>query len=95
MATYLVLNLIFMAAVVVALRIKPHAPSRPWWIALGILLVITAVFDALIIGAGIVDYDRTKLIGLYVGNVPIEDFFYAVLAVMIVPVLWRRLEVKR
>ena len=95
MATYIFLNLIFILFVAMVLRIKPHVPSRPWWLTLIALLVMTAVFDAMIIGVGIVDYDRTKLIGLYVGNVPVEDFFYAILAVMIVPVLLNRMENKR
>lgn len=95
MATYIILNIVFMTIVVLALRIKPRKPSRPWWVTLIALLIMTAVFDAMIIGFGVVDYDRTKLLGLYVGNVPVEDFFYAVLSVVIVPVLWRRLEFKR
>lgn len=81
--------------VVLALRIRPRMPSRAWWFTLVVLLIMTAVFDAMIIGFGVVDYNSAKLLGLFVGNVPIEDFFYAVLAVMIVPVLWRRLEFKR
>ncbi len=63
-------------------------PTKAWWLTLAILLVLTAVFDSLIIWAGIVGYDTQKILGLYVGKAPIEDFFYAVLAVVIVPALW-------
>ena len=94
MATYFILNIIFMAVTLLILRVKLRMPSKPWWLTLVILLLMTAVFDALIIGAGIVDYDRSKLLGLYVGNVPVEDFMYAILAVMILPTLWRRMEKK-
>jgi lycopene cyclase domain-containing protein len=53
------------------------------------MLILTAVFDNLIILAGIVDYDTTKLMGIYVGVVPIEDFAYTVVAVLLVPAIWK------
>ena len=53
------------------------------------MLILTAVFDNLIILAGIVDYDATKLMGIYVGVVPIEDFAYTVVAVLLVPGIWK------
>lgn len=53
------------------------------------MLILTAVFDNFIILAGIVDYDTTKLMGIYVGVVPIEDFAYTVVAVLLVPAIWR------
>jgi len=91
MATYLILNLAFMAFVVLLLRIKPRNPSRAWWVTLLVLLIMTAVFDSLIVGLDIVNYDKMKLLGLYVGRAPVEDFFYTILAVLIIPVLWKRL----
>ena len=53
------------------------------------MLILTAVFDNFIILAGIVDYDTTKLLGIYVGVVPIEDFAYTVVAVLLVPAIWK------
>ena len=53
------------------------------------MLILTAVFDNLIILAGIVDYDTSKLLGIYVGVVPIEDFAYTVVAVLLVPAIWK------
>jgi lycopene cyclase domain-containing protein len=53
------------------------------------MLILTAVFDNLIILAGIVDYDTTKLMGIYVGVVPVEDFAYTVVAVLLVPAIWK------
>ncbi len=53
------------------------------------MLVLTAAFDNLIIVMGIVQYDTAKLIGLYVGTVPIEDFAYTVVAVLLVPAIWK------
>ena len=53
------------------------------------MLILTAVFDNFIILTGIVDYDPAKLMGIYVGVVPIEDFAYTVVAVLLVPAIWR------
>lgn len=88
--TYLVLNLVFMAAILFLFVKTVSKPSSAWWITLGALLLLTVIFDNLIIAAGIVDYDTSKLMGLYIGVAPIEDFFYTVLAVILVPVLWRQ-----
>lgn len=91
MATYLILNIVFLIAVIIWLKVSVRKPSKRAWILLAILLVLTAVFDSLIIHFGIVAYDPEKLLGIYIGKAPIEDFFYAVLAVVIVPHLWGKL----
>ena len=57
-------------------------------LTLVVLLVFTAVFDNLIIGAGIVAYDPTKISGVMIGIAPIEDFAYTVAAVLVLPTLW-------
>ena len=58
------------------------------------MLVLTAIFDNLIVGAGIVAYDATKLLGINVGIVPIEDFAYTIVAVLLVPAIWKALNKK-
>lgn len=88
--TYLILNVVFLAIIVFLLVQEYTKPSKAWYITLAILLGLTLVFDNLIIIAGIVGYDTTKILGLYLGKAPIEDFFYALLAVIIVPVLWKK-----
>lgn len=90
MATYVILNLLFIAIVMIVLRIKPRKPSGAWMGMFGTLLCLTAVFDSLIIAAGIVGYDVDKIIGVYIGKAPIEDFFYAIMAAIIIPTLWKR-----
>ncbi|MBL8160292.1 lycopene cyclase domain-containing protein [Candidatus Saccharibacteria bacterium] len=89
MATYLIANLLFMALVLLLLR--PHRHGRPQLETLIIILVMTAIFDSLIIWAGIVAYDPGKILGVNIGLAPIEDFMYAILAVIIVPALWHRI----
>lgn len=55
--------------------------------ALLALLLLTAVFDNLIVGFGIVGYDESKLSGIRVLYAPIEDFAYALAVVPLVALL--------
>lgn len=82
------MNLVFLVCVVVLFMQYIKKPTKAWWITLGALLVLTAIFDSIIIWATIVGYDASKILGIYIGYAPIEDFFYAILAVIIVPALW-------
>lgn len=90
MATYVILNLFFILVVLLAARVKPRMPRRPLIVTMIILLVLTLVFDNIIIGLSIVDYDPTKILGIRLGVAPIEDFMYAVLAVLLVPAIWHK-----
>ena len=49
---------------------------------------MTAVFDNVMIGIGLVGYDRTLISGAFIGIAPLEDFAYAVAAVALLPSLW-------
>lgn len=89
MATYLILNLVFIIPIAAWMIIRrPSVSWRRILTTIAVLLVFTAVFDSIIIGLGIYTYDYTKTLGILVGNAPIEDFFYAVLAGVIVPIIW-------
>ena len=92
--TYLVLNIVFLVCIFVLFVQHMKKPNKSWWITLAVLLVLTAVFDSILIWAGIVGYDTQKILGLYVGKAPVEDFFYALLAVLIVPTLWNLFDPK-
>lgn len=93
--TYILMNLVFMTAVLLALRKWLRRPNAAAWVTLGSLLILTLIFDNVILWAGFVEYDTSKLLGLYLGLAPIEDFFYAILAAVIIPVLWVALDKKR
>ena len=84
------LNFIFLALAGIAtwiIKSKYSCFTTP--IVLLPMLVLTAVFDNLIILSGIVDYDDTKLMGINILAVPIEDFAYTVVAVLLVPAIWK------
>ena len=90
---YWTLNAIFLAVVALvaigaAMRIRS---TRPWVaiaITLGVLLVMTAVFDNVMIGVGLVGYEPSLISGAFIGIAPLEDFAYAVAAAILLPSLW-------
>lgn len=91
MATYILINIAFLVVTFVVLRVRPHKPSRQWIIVLGALLVLTAIFDSMLVYFSFIDYAPEKISGITIGYAPIEDFFYAIYAAIIVPLFWNRL----
>lgn len=91
MATYLALNLIFILVTTssIAAITGWHWIGKAFWATLLLLLILTAVFDNLIVGLSIVGYDTAKILQIYIGKAPIEDFMYTILAVVLVPAMWR------
>jgi lycopene cyclase domain-containing protein len=93
--TYWALNAFFLAAVAVVALAAALRSRAPRWRALGlaavVLLVTTAVFDNVMIGIGLVDYNPDLISGAFVGIAPLEDFAYAVAAVVLLPSLWHLL----
>ncbi len=53
-----------------------------------VLLVLTAVFDSVMIAAGLFGYADGTRLGPAIGLAPIEDFAYPVAAVLLVPAVW-------
>jgi len=89
MFTYIVLNLIFLMTLIFFVPKKLQKPSRAWWMTLAVILALTLIFDPIIIAAGIVDYNPDLILGIRLFGAPIEDFFYALYAVCLVPLVWR------
>jgi lycopene cyclase domain-containing protein len=87
--TYAILSVAVLAALaLVCLPTLRHLPFRPIALTAVALVVLTAVFDNVIVGLHIVAYDHQKILGLLVPLAPIEDFAYAIGAVMLVPTVW-------
>lgn len=57
-------------------------------IAAAALIVLTAIFDNLMIAAGLFTYPPEHLSGIMVGLAPIEDFTYALCAAFLVPAVF-------
>ena len=76
MATYIVLNMLFLASVLGLLAWRRLLVfSRAVCLTLVVLLVMTILFDSLLVHLGIVGYSLDKILGIRVGLAPIEDFF--------------------
>lgn len=90
MVTYFVVNIAVLVVVVAMLRFvgKRVTWNRSSVATLLILLLATALFDSIIVANDIVDYDPNLLLGLYIGFAPVEDFFYTIVAVVLIPSLW-------
>ncbi len=88
--TYLVMNVFFLVPLfAVGLLMRKQLPWRAIIWATGALLLITAVFDNLIIGTGIVAYDEELISGIKIGLAPIEDFSYSLAGPILIAILSR------
>lgn len=95
---YAILSILFLvvAALVllVAIAREPsrRALLRRWWLPVAIagvvVLALTAVFDNIMIGVGLVAYDPHVNSGVAVGLAPLEDFAYPLAGLMLLPALW-------
>lgn len=52
------------------------------------LLVMTVVFNNVIVTLGIVAYDPARISGVRIGAFPVEDLAYAIAAAVLLPALW-------
>ncbi len=96
--TYALLSSAFLVVAlivfIVAIAVTRDAPSvlRRWWgpvlVAAVVVLVLTAVFDNVMIAAGFFSYSGDKTAGLMIGRAPLEDFSYPLAAIILVPSLW-------
>jgi len=90
--TYWLLNLPFLAVVALVAVAALLARRAPRWRAVGLtavaVLLMTAVFDNVLVATGIVGYDAALISGVLVGIAPLEDFAYAIAAVVLLPSLW-------
>ena len=90
--TYWALNAIFLAVIAVVAVAALVLRRQPAWasvaLTLGLVLVMTAVFDNVMIGVGLVGYNDSLISGAFIGIAPLEDFAYAIAAVILLPSLW-------
>ncbi len=97
--TYTLLNLVFLGAVALVALVAVLVRRAPQWKAVGaaavLLLALTAIFDNVIIGTGLVDYDDALISGVRIGLAPIEDFAYTVAALVLLPAVWELLPRRR
>lgn len=87
--TYVVLSVAVLALIaVVTLPTLRRLPGRPLALTALVLIVMTAVFDNVIVGLDIVAYDDALISGVRLWHAPVEDFAYALGAAMLLPAVW-------
>lgn len=87
--TYLVLNCAVLLVVIATLWLgRTLVVSRTTLLTAAVLLVTTLIFDALLIALGMFGYAPSKILGVRVFDAPLEDFFYSILAAILIPSLW-------
>lgn len=96
--TYTALNLVFLAVAALvtagalrAARRRTVPTPRALGVTAVVMMTLTAVFDNAIIGAGLVDYDPGRYLGVRLGLAPVEDFAYTLAALALLPALWSAL----
>ena len=93
--TYLLLTAsVLAAATIYFFLMRSYIASKPLVAASAVMLLITAIFDNVIIATGIVAYDEAKISGIKIGVAPIEDFAYTVVALLVVPTLFNVFRVR-
>lgn len=95
--TYATLALIFLVpAVVVAIlaTVRRRLGFR-WWtltaVTVAVLLVLTVVFDSIMIAADLFRFEESALAGVRVWRAPLEDLAWPVAAGLLMPSLWELL----
>ena len=95
--TYLSLAGLFLLPVlaVAALATWRRGLGGRWWAATGItllvLLVLTVVFDSVMIWADLFRYDDSQLTGIRLWLAPVEDLAWPLASVLLMPALWELL----
>ncbi|MEY4078448.1 MAG: hypothetical protein RIS80_217 [Actinomycetota bacterium] len=91
--TYILLAVAFcVAGFLITFLIARASVSRATWWTLGILLAATVIGDNFIVATGIVAYDPTKILGVFIGVAPVEDFAYSLVAATLIPAIWTALK---
>jgi len=72
-----------LVATVAARRAGRRIPLVPTLVAAVALVALTAVFDNVMLAAGVDDYSRLHASGLAIGRAPVEDFSYPLAAAVL------------
>jgi small toxic polypeptide LdrA/B/C/D len=93
--TYLTLNILFMVVAILLIGIPKYSSRRLFAGVIIILFILTLIFDSMLVSFHIISYTQFKIVGLHLGTAPIEDFFYPLLAAIIIPKIWQRIGHKK
>ncbi|WP_265520280.1 lycopene cyclase domain-containing protein [Oerskovia flava] len=87
--TNIVLNVVVLGVLsAVTFRTLRRGRTRPLVAAALVMLLLTLVFDTLMIAVGLYVYAPDKILGIWIWGAPLEDFAYPLAAVLLVPAVW-------
>jgi small toxic polypeptide LdrA/B/C/D len=92
--SYLAFSLLFVAvaAVPAVVALSIHATGQGWGravlLAMAALVVLTIVFDSLMVSVGLFHYDPTRALGVDVWLAPVEDLTWPVASAVLLPSMW-------
>lgn len=102
--TYLLLSLPFVAvgalvfgAGIVHARRRAHVRRyvSAWGASTVALLILTTVFDNVMIAAGFFDYREEGISGIRIAMMPLEDLLYPIAGALLLSGIWQLLDVGR
>ena len=99
--TYSLMSLPFLGVAILVFALGAgHAHHRgtlgrflsSWAAATVALLVLTAIFDNVMMAAGFFDYGVDEISGYRFGLMPVEDFFYPIAGALLLSGVWQLLD---
>jgi len=98
--TYLLMSLPFIAIALIAFGLGAlHARRRgalgpylsAWAVATASLIILTVIFDNVMMAAGFFDYGADHISGVRLGLIPIEDLMYPIAGALLLSGAWQML----
>ena len=91
--TYLLVLTPFLLSTAVAVLLTVRRPAfaarmAASAVAAGILIILTAIFDNVMIAVGLFTYPAELISGVRIGLAPLEDFAYPLCAAFLVPAVF-------
>jgi lycopene cyclase domain-containing protein len=95
--SYAAFSLVFLAvslvpAGLVLVRRTARAPGTTWWrsvlVTMMALVVLTVIFDSLMVSVDLFTYDQARSLGIDVVLTPLEDLAWPVASAVLLPSLW-------
>lgn len=93
--TYILFNVFFLipaAALLILARARtPGFSPAGFWVCLVGLVILTVIFDNLMIAANLFFYANEHTLRIRLGLMPVEDLAYVVFTALALPALWELL----
>lgn len=99
--TYLLLSLPFVAVGVILFGFGVTQARRrdglrqylsAWGASTAVLLILTTVFDNVMIAAGLFDYREDGISGIRIALMPVEDLLYPIAGALLLSGVWQLLD---